>query len=130
MTYARNIATGYNSDPSKSKSLIADAYTDQGWFDEDLKHIIAKTWQWVCHVEKTREPGSYVTDEIAGQPIAVVRDKAGELRAFYNVCKHRAHELLSGAGNTTRIMCPYHAWVYKLDGQLAVTGHLSSNAPH
>lgn len=88
-----------------------------------MDQIIAKTWQWVCHVEKTREAGSYVVVDIAGQPIAVVRGKDGELRAFYNVCKHRAHELLSGEGTTTRIMCPYHAWVYKLDGQLARAPH-------
>ena len=48
----------------------------------------------------------------------MVRDREGTLRAFYNVCKHRAHELLSGEGETTRIMCPYHAWVYDLTGQL------------
>ncbi len=47
----------------------------------------------------------------------------GVLRAFYNVCKHRAHKLLTGEGNTTRIMCPYHAWTYKLDGQLAGAPH-------
>ncbi|MEQ9694409.1 aromatic ring-hydroxylating dioxygenase subunit alpha [Shimia sp. SDUM112013] len=93
------------------------------WYNIDLKEIIAKTWQWVCHVEKLREPGSYVTVEIADQPIAIVRDREGVLRAFYNVCKHRAHELLSGEGNTTRIMCPYHAWVYKLNGQLVRAPH-------
>lgn len=118
-----NISAGYNRDPSKSKSLLADAYTQDRWYRRDLDDIIAKTWQWVCHCEKTREPGSYVTIEIAGRPIVVVRDSNGELRAFYNVCKHRAHELLSGEGTTTRIMCPYHAWVYKLDGQLVRAPH-------
>ncbi|MEM1162677.1 MAG: ring-hydroxylating oxygenase subunit alpha, partial [Pseudomonadota bacterium] len=63
-------------------------------------------------------PGSYRTIVIAGRPIAVVRDRDGILRAFYNVCKHRAHELLQGEGRTTRMMCPYHAWVYDLTGQL------------
>ncbi|MBO9449735.1 ring-hydroxylating oxygenase subunit alpha [Tropicibacter sp. R16_0] len=117
------IAKGWDENPSKSLSLRAEAYTESGWHNVDLQQIIAKTWQWVCHVEKLREPGSYTTIEIAGQPIAVVRDREGVLRAFYNVCKHRAHELLSGEGNTTRIMCPYHAWVYKLDGQLVRAPH-------
>ena len=112
------ISRGYTPDPGNSQSLRADAYTDPAWYRHDLNHVIAKTWQWVCHVEKLRDPGSYVTVEIAERPIAVVRDREGGLRAFYNVCKHRAHELLSGEGTTTRIMCPYHAWVYKLDGQL------------
>lgn len=123
MTDLADIALGYEEEPSKSKSLLADAYTQAKWFDADLRQILGRTWQWVCHVEKTREPGSYVTVEIAGSPIAIVRDKDNTLRAFYNVCKHRAHELLSGEGNTTRIMCPYHAWVYKLDGQLARAPH-------
>lgn len=112
------IRKGYNENASKSLSLRSDAYTDQKWFDADLRAIMAKHWNWVCHVEKLREPGSYFALQIAGQPIAIVRDREGTLRAFYNVCKHRAHELLSGEGTTTRIMCPYHAWVYKLDGQL------------
>lgn len=112
------ISQGYSRDAAKSLSLRAEAYTRDNWFAVDQREILAKSWQWVGHVEKLREPGSFVTIDIAGHPIAVVRDREGQLRAFYNVCKHRAHELLSGEGNTTRIMCPYHAWVYKLDGQL------------
>ena len=102
---------------------MPETYVDPQWHQLDQQAVIAKSWQWVCHVEKLREPGSYITVEIAGKPIALVRDKDGKLRAFYNVCKHRAHALLSGEGNTTRIMCPYHAWVYRLDGQLARAPH-------
>lgn len=112
------IAQGYSPDEGNSLSLRADAYTRAEWFAADQQAILAKSWQWVCHVEKLRAPGSFVTVNIAGHPIAVVRDREGELRAFYNVCKHRAHHLLTGEGETTRIMCPYHAWVYRLDGQL------------
>ncbi|ATQ56404.1 aromatic ring-hydroxylating oxygenase subunit alpha [Paracoccus yeei] len=118
-----NIARGYDSNPSRTMSLNAKAYTDPRWYQVDLQAIIAKTWQWVCHVEKVRNPGDYIAVEIAGQPVAVVRDREGKLRAFYNVCKHRAHHLLEGNGNTTRIMCPYHAWTYKLDGQLVRAPH-------
>lgn len=117
------IAEGYDADPSRTLSLNARAYTDPRWFNVDLQEIIAKTWQWVCHVEKVRSPGDYIAVEIAGRPIAVVRDRDGTLRAFYNVCKHRAHHLLEGSGNSTRIMCPYHAWTYKLDGQLVRAPH-------
>jgi choline monooxygenase len=117
------IRNGFHADASRSQSLRAAAYTDPRWHQVDLQEIVAKTWQWVCHVEKVREPGSYVTIDIADKPIAVVRDREGQLRAFYNVCKHRAHALLSGEGQTTRIMCPYHAWTYKLDGQLVRAPH-------
>lgn len=114
----RDIRHGWTEDPGRSLSLRADAYTERSWYNADLSAILARHWQWVCHVEKLRDPGSYVATTIAGQPVAVVRDRDGVLRAFYNVCKHRAHELLRGEGTTSRIMCPYHAWVYRLDGQL------------
>ena len=117
------LSKGYDPNPRRSLSLNAESYVSENSFLLDQNQVLAKSWQWVCHVEKLREPGSYLTAEIAGHPIALVRDREGELRAFYNVCKHRAHELLSGEGNTTRIMCPYHAWVYKLDGQLARAPH-------
>jgi len=112
------IASGYDEAPDRSMSLRADAYTDPKWAQVDLQAIFRRTWQWVCHVEKLSEPGSYVTAYIADMPVMVVRDRSGELRAFYNVCKHRAHELLSGAGTTRSIVCPYHAWSYDLTGAL------------
>lgn len=117
------IGSGYDANASASSSLRAEAYTDPKWFAADQQKILARSWQWVCHVEKLRAPGDFITVQVAGMPVAVVRDRAGVLRAFYNVCKHRAHELLSGEGNTTRIMCPYHAWTYGLDGGLVRAPH-------
>ncbi|MEU8235538.1 ring-hydroxylating oxygenase subunit alpha [Actinoplanes sp. NPDC048967] len=114
----QDIASGHHPDPARSRSLRAAAYTDPKWFDLDLRAVLGRTWQWICHVEKLRAPGSYVAATVAGMPIALVRDRSGRLRAFYNVCKHRAHELLSGSGTTGTIVCPYHAWVYDLDGTL------------
>jgi len=122
----QEISTGYDKDPSRSMSLRAQAYVDPLWHRIDQQEIISRSWQWICHVEKLREPGSYVCVEIAGKPIAIVRDMAGTLRAFYNVCKHRAHALLSGEGRANKIMCPYHAWVYKLDGVLVRAPHTES----
>lgn len=119
----RTIQHGYDKDPASSLSLHKEAYTDPRWHDVDLKAIMSRTWQWVCHVEKVRSKGAYITTSVGGQSIAIVRDKKGELRAFYNVCKHRAHELLSGEGHTGAIMCPYHAWTYALDGQLYKAPH-------
>ena len=84
-----HISQGYHTDPARSLSLLADAYTAPRWYDVDLAAIISTSWQWVCHAEKLREPGAWLTIEIAGNPLIVVRDREGELRAFYNVCKHR-----------------------------------------
>ena len=114
----RRVASGYDPDPARSMSLRSESYTDPRWAAVDLKAIFARTWQWICHVEQLGESGSYVAATIAEMPIAVVRDRSGELRAFYNVCKHRAHELLSGQGITRNIVCPYHAWTYDLTGRL------------
>ena len=113
------IAAGYDPDPTRSMSLHADAYTESRWHEIDQREIIARTWQWVGHVESLREPGAYMALEIAGMPIALVRGRDGELRAFYNVCQHRAHELLSGSGRTDSIVCGYHGWTYELTGRLA-----------
>jgi carnitine monooxygenase subunit len=109
---------GHDPDPARSMSLRSAAYTEQRWFEADQVAIFARTWQWVCHLEKLSQPGDYVSATVAGMPIAVVRGRDGELRSFYNVCKHRAHELLSGSGSTRNIVCPYHAWTYDLSGQL------------
>jgi len=116
--YVERIASGYHPDPARSWSLRAEAYTDPKWADFEQRAIFARTWQWIGHVERLRDPGSYVSATVAGMPVAVVRGRDGELRAFYNVCKHRAHELLTGSGTTRNIVCPYHAWTYGLDGAL------------
>lgn len=81
-TEFETIARGYEANPSLTMSLNAKAYTDPRWHKVDLQEINARTWQWVCHVEKLRNPGDYIAVEIAGQPIAVVRDRDGTLRAF------------------------------------------------
>lgn len=113
-----DIGAGYNSDPARSHSLKAEAYVERHWLEVERQAILRRTWRWVCHGEKLRTPGSYVTIDVAERPVCIVRDREGELRAFYNVCKHRAHELLRGEGMTSRITCPYHAWTYDLSGQL------------
>ncbi|GAB3271141.1 aromatic ring-hydroxylating oxygenase subunit alpha [Kineosporia babensis] len=113
-----DIASGFHPDAARSMSLRSAAYTGAQWLQADLTGIFAHTWQLVCHVEKLRAPGSYVAAQVADRPVAVVRDREGGLRAFYNVCKHRAHELLFGSGTTNSIICPYHAWNYDLTGQL------------
>ncbi len=112
------IRQGYDPNPAASFSLNAEAYTRQCWYDVDVTAIIGKSWQWVCHAEKLRRKASYLTTEVAGNPVVIIRDKQNQLRAFYNVCKHRAMRLYEGEGKTSKITCPYHAWTYDLNGQL------------
>jgi len=122
----RAISSGYDADPGESMSLRAEAYVEPKWLEAEMKGIFARTWQWICHAEKLSAPGSYVAATVADMPIALVRDRAGTLRAFYNVCKHRAHALLSGSGTTRAIVCPYHAWTYDLSGDLKSARHVST----
>ena len=117
--HADGIAVGFDPDPTRSMSLHADAYVEPRWHEIEQSEVFARSWQWVGHVESLRDPGSYVTMDIAGMPVALVRGQDGELRAFYNVCQHRAHELLSGLGRTDSIVCGYHGWTYELTGRLA-----------
>jgi len=101
------------------RTLPAWAYRSPQLYQAERREIFARNWLLVGHVGQLREPGDYVSMTIAGEPIAVVRGKDGELRAFSNVCRHRAARVLDGAGNCGKAMrCPYHGWTYGLDGSL------------
>lgn len=112
------IREGYDTDASRSFSIHADCYRDARFVKLEQDEIFHRSWQFLCHEEKLRAPGSYVAADVQGQSVAACRGSDGELRAFYNVCKHRGHELLKGEGQTRTIVCPYHAWTYGLDGRL------------
>ena len=107
-----------HEDPSRSYTLSARYYTSPEIYDREREAIFYRSWIYAGHVEELREPGSFITVPIIDQNLAVIRGKDGCLRAFYNVCQHRAHELLRGRGRTPVITCPYHAWSYHLDGRL------------
>lgn len=81
---------------------------------------------WVCPglAAEIPNPGDYLTFTIARDPIFCIRDKSGEIKTFSNVCRHRMMQLLEGTGCTSRIVCPYHAWTYSLEGKLIGAGHM------
>jgi choline monooxygenase len=93
-------------------------YTDPAWLSEENDRIFARTWQLVAHDEDLREPGSFVTAAVAGEPMLVVRGDDGVLRALSNVCRHRAGPVAAGAGRCRAFRCGYHGWSYGLDGRL------------
>ena len=104
--------------PDHGYTLPARYYLDPEVYAQEKAAIFYRTWHYIAHVSQLAEVGDYATLRIADEHLLVVRDRDGQLRGFFNVCKHRAHLLLSGAGNTKSIVCPYHAWAYGLDGQL------------
>ena len=109
---------GYDPVAARSASIGADCYMDADYLEVEREQVFRRSWQYLCHEEALREAGSYVTAGIQDRSVVAVRGEDGALRAFYNVCKHRGHELLKGTGTTRLITCPYHAWVYDLAGRL------------
>ena len=101
-------------------TLQADAYGDPAIFERERREVFAKAWMIIGHVAEVENPGDYTTGSIAGEPVVVVRDELGVLRAFSNVCRHRAAQLATGVGSCGKVLrCPYHGWTYRLDGTLA-----------
>lgn len=86
--------------------------------DLERAKIFAGTWQPVGLASKISDPGTYFSCEIAGEPVVVARAKDGILRAFSNVCRHRASIIADGEGKAATLRCPYHNWTYALDGRL------------
>ncbi len=94
-------------------------------FAEEREKIFANRWVLVGHQSQIAEAGDYFTAEVAGESLIVIRDKSGEARGFYNVCRHRGTRLCEDAtGQVRAIQCPYHAWTYGLDGRLVGTPHM------
>lgn len=102
----------------ESRVLPSAFYTDPAIRKLEDQLIFRRAWQLVGTNIELGRPGDYVTAEIAGVPIVVVRDDADELHAFVNVCRHRAKTIMEGEGSCTRLQCSYHAWTYSLEGNL------------
>lgn len=101
-----------------ARSMPPSVYRSPEFLDHEMRDIFAREWICVGRASALPKPGDYLTYELAGQPILVIRDRDGRLRAMSNVCLHRMSTLLEGAGNRRVIVCPYHAWSYNLDGTL------------
>lgn len=99
--------------------LPAWVYHDEAFFRLECEQVFRRSWQLVCHHSDVPRAGDYLVFDFLGESVLLVRGEDGELRAFYNFCRHRAARLLDGAGHCPgRIRCPYHAWGYDLRGRL------------
>jgi Rieske 2Fe-2S family protein len=107
-------------------TLPARYYTDADVFRREIESFFCRSWICAGRVEAIANPGDYFLREFAGESLIVVRDRAGSLRAFYNVCRHRGTRMCTrGEGNFgERIQCPYHGWTYGLDGRLLGAPHM------
>jgi choline monooxygenase len=103
----------------RARTIPAAWYHDREVYEAERRSVFGDTWLVVGRRELVAEPGSYLTAEVAGEPILVVRDLDGTLRAFANVCRHRAALVMTeSCGKATRLRCRYHGWTYDLTGRL------------
>jgi Rieske 2Fe-2S family protein len=88
-------------------------------FQADLQAVFAADWLFACNTCEIKNPGDYITLAIGQDSLIVLRDRDGEVRAFHNVCRHRGSRICrEERGHANRLICPYHQWVYELDGRL------------
>ena len=110
---------GFSDDPAASFTPDAGYYFDPGVYRAEVDSIFHKSWLYFCHQSEIPDEGDYISGEIAGQSVYVVRGADKAVRGFFNVCQHRAHQLVSGRGQIRNtIRCPYHSWTYDLEGRL------------
>ncbi len=95
-------------------------YNDPDYFAVEMERVIRPSWQIVCHGSDVPNAGDWRTVDLLGESIIVVRGDDGAVRALVNVCRHRGMRIVDGeAGCAKKLVCPYHAWVYELDGRLS-----------
>jgi len=106
------------------------AYRDEDVFDLEVERLFQREWVSVACAQSVPEPGDVFPVTIAGQSLLVVRDKDGEVRVFYNLCRHRGAELIDKPCKPRggRLVCPYHAWSYNLKGEFLRAPYLYRNS--
>ena len=116
-----DILDSYHSSlPLREASTIPGPwYVDPRIAELERQSVFGRTWQVAGRAEQVAQPGQFITTELAGEPIVVIRGKDGVLRAFFNVCRHHAAAVVTEpCGHATVLRCPYHGWSYATDGAL------------
>ncbi len=118
-TPVRSSAPEVGTETGLTYTLPAWVYHSEEFHELEKEHLLLPGWQVVCHVSELARPGDYVSFEFLGQRGFVVRDDTGTVRAFHNVCSHRAHAVVAGErGHCNKFLtCMYHGWTYHLDGR-------------
>lgn len=119
------IADGPLSDAS---AMPPEMYHSDEILELEQQRLFARDWVSPGLAAEIPDPGDYLTWLIAGQPVLSIRGRDNRVRTLSNVCRHRMMQLLEGSGNSRRIICPYHAWSYDLDGRLVAANHMEETA--
>lgn len=107
-----------NGSFAQAKSLPPAIYHDPLIYERELDRLFRQDWICIGRHAEMPNPGDYLSRDIIDSPVFVVRQRDGSIKAFANVCLHRAARLLEGSGHVSRISCPYHSWTYEIDGRL------------
>jgi phenylpropionate dioxygenase-like ring-hydroxylating dioxygenase large terminal subunit len=110
----------------EAETLPPWCYTSPEFYQREVERIFRKTWNFIGREDEIPSPGDYMTYELFGDPIIILRGRTGKVRAFANTCRHRGARLLNGKGNCRLITCPYHSWAYRLDGSLIGTAGMEA----
>jgi choline monooxygenase len=106
----------------RARTIPSAWYNDPVMYQEERRKIFGGGWIAVGRLDQVAKPGTYFTAELAGEPLLVVRDQAGVLRAFFNLCRHRAARVATEPqGECRHFRCRYHGWTYDLTGRLLGT---------
>jgi Rieske 2Fe-2S family protein len=113
-----------------AKTLPQRYFVSPEIFAQEQEKIFSTQWVLTGHQSVIPQPGDYFISEVADESLIVVRDKRGEIRGFYNVCRHRGSRLIENRNGqlSAAIQCPYHAWTYALDGRLIGAPHMDDMA--
>jgi phenylpropionate dioxygenase-like ring-hydroxylating dioxygenase large terminal subunit len=124
VVFVKEIIESYNPNAPLVEALTPPSswYVNSRILELEHRSVFAHAWQMAGRADQVREPGQYITCEVAGEPILVVRGTDGILRGFFNVCRHHAAIVMTKLeGKTETLRCPYHGWTYNLDGALIMT---------
>jgi phenylpropionate dioxygenase-like ring-hydroxylating dioxygenase large terminal subunit len=118
---------------AESRTLPAAAYTSEAFYRWEERHIFRAEWQCIAHISQLPAIGDFVTLDLLGEPLVVVRDKDNRIRVLSRACPHRGMDIMPpgfghtpaesrdgalGSGHTRLFLCPYHSWTFELDGRL------------
>jgi len=110
----------------RASTIPSAWYTDERVFELERQTVFSRSWQFAARADQLRAPGDFVTTEIAGEPIVIVRGNDNVVRGFFNVCRHHAAAVMTeAAGHASQMRCPYHGWTYSLEGELKGTPDFS-----
>ena len=114
---------GFDFDPrlASAETLPSRCYTEGRFLEIELEKVFGRTWQLIGREDQVAFPGMFFTTEVAGEPLLVTRGGDSRVRAFSNVCRHRAGPVAAGEGTCQAFRCGYHGWSYALDGRLLNT---------